>query len=553
MRVVGEALGIDYVFHKPILGHRLLLDRLHAVRPAPNPDDLDSLARQMELGFELSVPVWEGRGETERSVAWFVGASIEGVDQTERFLSEGIWEHGFADDARRIQTETKAMEPGDRIAIKSTFVRKSGHAFATGDRPVSMMRIKATGTITANSGDGRSVEVDWDPSPEQERDWCFFTHRPTITKVDLRDASADWRHRALVAFAFEGQDQEIPRFLAQYWGAASPGPRSLADVRAAFEEATSAERLVFPSEVLESLHLGLWADPRRHFAVLTGLSGTGKTRLARHYAEALVGAESHDDPRIAVIPVQPGWHDPTPLLGYANPLAEGKYHRPEFLNFLIRAHGDRMFPYVCILDEMNLSHPEQYLAPLLSAMEGVLLEVHSGNPDNVGIPRTVPYPENLVVIGTVNMDETTMGISDKVTDRAFTLEFWDIEPGDWPRWDDTGLPGTEKEQVRRLLVELTAALRPARLHFGWRVVAEIAAFLERRHESNADLTPEAALDRVIYAKVLPKLRGDDSPRHRKALTDCRKVLDDYKLARSRTRVEELLDDLDATGSFRFWR
>ena len=86
---------------------------------------------------------------------------------------------------------------------------------------------------------------------------------------------------------------------------------------------------------------------------------------------------------------------------------------------------------------MNLSHPEQYLAPILSAMEleHGSIELHSGHADEYGIPTSIHYPDNLVLIGTVNMDETTMGISDKVLDRAFTLEFWDVDVGRWPGWE----------------------------------------------------------------------------------------------------------------------
>ena len=92
---------------------------------------------------------------------------------------------------------------------------------------------------------------------------------------------------------------------------------------------------------------------------------------------------------------------------------------------------------MCVLDEMNLSHPEQYLAPILSAMEREDgdIPLHGGNGDEYGVPPSIRYPGNFVLIGTVNMDETTMGISDKVLDRAFTLEFWDIDVDQWPGWD----------------------------------------------------------------------------------------------------------------------
>ena len=307
--------------------------------------------------------------------------------------------------------------------------------------------------------------------------------------------------------------------------------------------------------MVESMHLGLWARDRRHFAVLTGLSGTGKTQLAIEYAKALTGEGEESNGRIRTIAVQPGWYDPTPLLGYVNPLGEDRYTASEFLRLLIRANKDPSTPYVCVLDEMNLSHPEQYLAPILSAMEleHGEIDLHGGDADEYGVPRSIPYPDNLVLIGTVNMDETTMGISDKVLDRAFTLEFWDVDVDRWPGWENTNLIDQEAEMVRELLKRVMDVLAPARLHFGWRVIEEVVRFMELRQAQSAELPVDDALDRVIYAKVLPKLRGDDSPRFRKALAECHTVLNERTLTRSARKVEELIEDVEQTGSFRFWR
>ena len=323
-----------------------------------------------------------------------------------------------------------------------------------------------------------------------------------------------------------------------------------------FESIEEAGTLIFERDVVESLHLGLWARDRRHFAVLTGLSGTGKTQLAVEYAKALTGGEDGEsNGRIRTIAVQPGWYDPTPLLGYVNPLGENRYTETEFLRFLIRATKNPCQPHVCVLDEMNLSHPEQYLAPILSAMEleHGEIELHSGDAGEYGIPSSIHYPDNLVLIGTVNMDETTMGISDKVLDRAFTLEFWDVDVDRWPGWEASPLADPDKDAVREVLTRMMEALSPARLHFGWRVIEEVMRFMEQRQAQSAALSVNDALDRVLYAKVLPKLRGDDSPRFRKALSDCQTALKDRNLTRSTRKVDELIEDVDQTGSFRFWR
>ena len=97
------------------------------------------------------------------------------------------------------------------------------------------------------------------------------------------------------------------------------------------------------------------------------------------------------------------------------------------------------------------------------------------------------------------------------------------------------------------------ALQPARLHFGWRVIAEIVHFLEARGREGDGLSLDDALDRVIYAKVLPKLRGDDSTRFGDALGKCLEVLEAEDLRRSVRKVGELDEDRKAIGSFRFWR
>ncbi|MES9887332.1 MAG: hypothetical protein ABW140_11005, partial [Candidatus Sedimenticola sp. 6PFRAG1] len=196
------------------------------------------------------------------------------------------------------------------------------------------------------------------------------------------------------------------------------------------------EDSAFAPHLAKQLHFGLWAHSRRHFAILAGLSGSGKTLLAQRYARAIAG-QYIDNPEknVFIQAVQPGWYDPAPLFGYINPLMPDNYVRPPLLDFLLQAatHPDQAF--TVILDEMNLSHPEQYFAPVLSAMEsGERLRLHNEGDSFDGVPSTIPYPANVAFIGTVNMDETTHGISDKVLDRAFTLEFWDVDLDEYPGW-----------------------------------------------------------------------------------------------------------------------
>ena len=139
---------------------------------------------------------------------WFVGAVWDGTDdQTSRFVQEGLWENGYDD---KYLDDVRAMQPGDRIAIKSTYTRKGGLPFDNRGEPVSVMAIKATGTVTENSGDGKTVRVDWSDGEDPPREWYFTTYWKTVHRVT---AASDWKTDGLIGFAFEGQRQDLERFL----------------------------------------------------------------------------------------------------------------------------------------------------------------------------------------------------------------------------------------------------------------------------------------------------------------------------------------------------
>jgi 5-methylcytosine-specific restriction protein B len=130
---------------------------------------------------------------------------MDGRDQTDRFIDEGIWEHGFDDD--RIAAQVRSMRMGERIAIKAAYIRKHNLPFDNAGHTVSVMAIKAFGTIAENSGDGRQVRVNWQRlSPPRE--WYFYTYQATIWKV----SPGDWKTDALIAFTFAEQPQDLDRF-----------------------------------------------------------------------------------------------------------------------------------------------------------------------------------------------------------------------------------------------------------------------------------------------------------------------------------------------------
>lgn len=143
--------------------------------------------------------------DSASNATWFVGASYGGTDdQMPRFLAEGIWENGYDD---KLLDVVRSMRPGERIAIKSSYTRKHGLPFDSRGRTVSVMGIKAVGTITENLNDGKRVKVDW-AKVDPVREWYFYTHRGTIWRV----LPGEWMNDALIAFAFDGKPQDVDRF-----------------------------------------------------------------------------------------------------------------------------------------------------------------------------------------------------------------------------------------------------------------------------------------------------------------------------------------------------
>ncbi len=143
---------------------------------------------------------------TDERPAWFVGASWSDGDQTDRFVREGCWENDYDD---KFIEDVKSVQVGDRIAIKSKYIRskKDGLPFDNRGHNVSVMAVKAVGTVTDNPGDGRRLEVDWTPVVPH-REWYFSTLFQTVHKVFPND----YKSKGLIGFAFEGQDQDIDMF-----------------------------------------------------------------------------------------------------------------------------------------------------------------------------------------------------------------------------------------------------------------------------------------------------------------------------------------------------
>ncbi len=139
---------------------------------------------------------------------WFVSASYGkgGEDQTYRFLADGIWQNGYKD---RYLDIVRSMQPGNKIAIKSVYVRKRRNlSFDNKEQSVSVMGIKAIGVVTNNHGDGYIVDVDWGPRLEPVKEWYFYTNRSTIWRV----CPDEWMTEGLVSFTFNSKSQDVDRF-----------------------------------------------------------------------------------------------------------------------------------------------------------------------------------------------------------------------------------------------------------------------------------------------------------------------------------------------------
>jgi MoxR-like ATPase len=333
--------------------------------------------------------------------------------------------------------------------------------------------------------------------------------------------------------------------------------RTLAEILELFR--ASAE-LVYAPDDLINLHHSLYALPHKHFVILHGVSGTGKSQFAQAYANALYDRRLTEtgNPYYRIVSVQPTWQDRTALLGYYNPLTE-VYEVPPFLGHVLMATQDPNHKYIICLDEMNLAVVEHYFADFLSAWESrepIPLHHHAGKVAN--IPEAITVPDNLLIIGTVNVDETTHGFSPKVLDRAYTVELTYVDVrGFGERF--LRQPGAADFQpilsrAVALLDEANRILEPQGLHFAYRTVSEILHYLLANARSVPQLEEGAALDLMLCQKVLPKLRGDD--RMLTMLQDLERLLRQHLGVgsfRAPAVLARLVDDARRFGTFQYWR
>lgn len=331
-----------------------------------------------------------------------------------------------------------------------------------------------------------------------------------------------------------------------------PTTLALADI----ETAVVSQGGHYPAGEVRRLHAALNFLGHKHFVILSGLSGTGKTQLALQYARAVHGLTAADkDPFLFVCPVRPEWTDPTSLLGYYDVLS-GRYEVPRFLEAVLVATAHREVPVFVVLDEMNLARVEYYFSDVLSAMEtGEDMRLHQNGVPYEGTTGTpvrpdMPLPPNLYVIGTINIDETTSPLSNKVLDRAVIIDMSAVDLAGFLDSLAVREPALAASvaAVRERLTTLEGVMAPEGLGFGYRVVEEVVryhAFATGKLGAPAD---EVA-DELMVQKVLVKLRGGE--RQRAMLTSIAKAVAD--LPRSAKVLASLVSDLDEFSSFQATR
>ena len=216
-------------------------------------------------------------------------------------------------------------------------------------------------------------------------------------------------------------------------------------------------------DTLSSYRPYITAIKSKPFLLLAGISGTGKSRIVRELARACWDVDSEEykaqkPKNFEMVQVKPNWHDSSELIGYVSRIDGVRYVVGPFLRFMVKAIQDPDTPYFLCLDEMNLAPVEQYFAEYLSVVEsrkrqddGTITTdpiVDYSNteeyknlidqlfPDDDDLReeylteeggKRLSIPNNLIVVGTVNMDETTFSFSRKVLDRAMTIEMNEVD------------------------------------------------------------------------------------------------------------------------------
>ena len=324
------------------------------------------------------------------------------------------------------------------------------------------------------------------------------------------------------------------------------------------------------------------------FLLLAGISGTGKSRIVRELARACweEGTDEYKAQKpknFQMVQVKPNWHDSSDLIGYVSRVSgKAEFVAGEFLKFVAKAWEDTETPYFLCLDEMNLAPVEQYFAEYLSVIESRkshedgtvttdpilekstddwyrMLTSELTNDDNVRnrfLKEGICIPQNLIVVGTVNMDETTFSFSRKVLDRAMTIEMneVDLHGGLTKRHESIGklgnaeLVGSAVEGVDvyndytnvcdialGCLQKVNDVLEGTPFKIAYRTRNEFLLYAVNnlpycKDENGNDLEQgyviARALDEITSMKVLSRIEGDDTKVSDELLDNLSKAIED---------------------------
>ncbi|KYZ65003.1 AAA family ATPase [Bacillus sp. GZT] len=268
------------------------------------------------------------------------------------------------------------------------------------------------------------------------------------------------------------------------------------------------------------------------FVILSGISGTGKTKIVQWFAESLGATEENG--QFTLIPIRPDWSDSSDLLGYVN--LQGEFQERPLIKVLEAADANPNRPYFVVLDEMNLARVEYYFSDFLSVIESRKwkdgkIVTSPVIPESI-TNKHITIPSNVYIIGTVNMDETTHPLSKKVLDRANTIEFntvnldyfnflMDMEEKEAEIASNRSLETEylhlkecfkENEDLVRnissILIEINKTLESVGAQVGYRIRDEICFYMAYNEQGKL-LSFDEALDYQIYQKILPRFAGSD--------------------------------------------
>ena len=374
-----------------------------------------------------------------------------------------------------------------------------------------------------------------------------------------------------------------------------------------FENATYKLIKTTPIEINLKYLPYLAALRTKPFMLLAGISGTGKSRIARQIAKACWASDSEERTKqvpsnFCMIQVKPNWHDSTELLGYVSRIEGEKYVAGKFLPFVAKAWENLDTPHILCLDEMNLAPVEQYFAEYLSVIESRKLNedgtittdpiitavaeqwfwdlvqtlTSDGALQDQFKKEGITLPPNLFVIGTVNMDETTFSFSRKVLDRAMTIEMNEVDlEGGLTRQEQNELGEIgntiigqavegkdiyeeykeDCEKVIAYLKKVNDELENTPFKIAYRTRNEFLLYAVNRKVFDAVSSLEDALDEMTSMKILPRIEGD-SERVKAPLDALRKLMQergwDENESISLKKIKEMLSKLQQSGYTSYW-